>query len=145
MRLITLAGLVSVEKSDLTIGLAQHFAQAGQSVTVLDNISRLPMDTTYLWQVDYVRLGGDLSVELPPVLEQIDSEVVLLGASETLPPDDLIVLLDGLQGQYLRKQTIALIDTRTCDCFPQVRETLEAHADIIINLPVEFSEMLALL
>ena len=141
MRLITLAGLGSVDKGELTIGLAQHFAQAGHTVTVLDNISRVPLDTTNLWQVDYVRLSGDLGAELPLVLEQIDSEIVLLAAGETIPPDDLFTLLDQLPGRDLRKQTVALIDARTCDCFPQVREILEAHADVIVNLPATVAEV----
>ncbi len=143
MHLITLAGLVSVEKGELTIGLAQHFAQAGMAVTVIDNIGRLPLDTKHLWQVDYVRLQTDLPAELPLVIEQLDSDVVLLAANETIAPDDLFVLLDDLQQPDLRLQTLALIDTRTCDCFPQVRENLETHADVVINLPATVAEVIA--
>ncbi len=71
------------------------------------------------------------------------SEIIILTASETLPPDDLFVLLDDVKERRpdLAIQTIALIDTRTCDCFPQFRLSLEAYADRIIHLPAVWSDV----
>jgi hypothetical protein len=136
MELIVLTGLVLVEKINLTIDLARHFQQAGRTVTVLDNVSRLPIAWDRFEPV--VRLD-DLQRDLQPALAQVASEVALLAVSETVPPDDLLLLLDDLP--EVNVQIIALIDTRTCDCFPQLRVILEDHADVVIHLPVEFAEV----
>ena len=34
-------------------------------------------------------------------------------------------------------QIVALVDIRTCDCFPALREALEAYADRTIYLPLD--------
>lgn len=137
MRLIVLAGLVSVEKTELAARLAGHYTQAGLSVTLLDNGSRLPA------QIHGALRVGDLRAELLPLLQAVTSEVVILAASETLLPDDLFVLLSDMKQQLsgLTVQTIALIDTRTCDCFPQFRLSLEAEADVVIHLPALWSDV----
>jgi hypothetical protein len=40
-------------------------------------------------------------------------------------------------------QLLALIDLRTCDCFPTMRERLEAYADTVVMLPYNLEEVLS--
>lgn len=142
MRLIVLAGLVSVEKTALATQLAQHFIQAGQSVLLIDNVSRVPLAEA--GPVPVVRITGDLRDGLLPALAETSAQVVLLAASETIQPDDLSVLLDDVKRQHpaLAVQFVALVDTRTCDCFPQFRISLESYADAVINLPAAWQTVL---
>lgn len=142
MRLIALAGLVSVEKTELAVMLAQYFVRRGQTVTLIDNVSRTPMPPVEA--VQQVRIEDDPAPSLLSTLENLTSDVVIFAASETVPPDALFLLLDDVQQQLpaLAVQTLALIDTRTCDCFPQFRVSLESYADGVINLPVEWASVL---
>jgi hypothetical protein len=144
MRLIVLAGLVTVEKTAGAVELTQYFARAGQIVTILDHASRIPVDAEGLGGVTLIRLEGDLQASLSLTLAGLSSEIAILVASESLPPDDLFLLLDDLRSQIpsLEMQTIALIDTRTCDCFPQFRVTLESCADAVVRLPVAAGEFI---
>lgn len=147
MRLIVLAGLVSIEKIELAAALAQHFMQAGQSVTVMDNVSRLPLDDSRLDDVVAVRIDGALGAQLIPALSGLPGDVVILAASETISPDELLLLLDDARRQIsgLEVQMLALIDTRTCDCFPQFRVSLETYADGVVNLPAAINEVVEVL
>ncbi|HLV36492.1 MAG TPA: hypothetical protein VKY59_15305 [Spirillospora sp.] len=147
MRLIVLAGLVSIEKIELAVALAQHFMQTGQSVTVIDNVRRLPLDNSQLDDVVAVRIDGALGAQLIPALSGLPDDVVILAASETISPDDLSLLLDDARQQIpgLDVQMLALIDTRTCDCFPQFRVSLEAYADRVVNLPAAINEVVEVL
>ncbi len=139
MLLIVLTGLVSVEKTQLAVHLARHYAEQGQRVTVLDNIARLPMDSDPFDQPP-MRIAGDISRLLPQVLDHVQADVAILAASEAANPDDLFVALDALHDTHpaIRPWTVALIDTRTCDCFPQIRERLEMYADRVATLPVDW-------
>jgi hypothetical protein len=147
MRLIALLGLVIVEKMELTAILAAQLVESGQRVAVIDNLSRLTLDPAQLSGAAYTRLADDLETILPPLLDDLEADVLLLAVSETTPPDDSFVLLDRLREirPGLETQTLALIDTRTCDCFPQTRIALEASADVVVNLPAEFEAVLEVL
>jgi hypothetical protein len=147
MRLIVLAGLVASEKIELTQALARHYAAQGQRVTVLDHVSRLPLDPGGLRGAAYRRINGALEAVLPELLESLHSEIVLLAASETISPDALFTLLDALRDQdpALEITTLALLDTRTCDCFPNLRVSLETYADYSVYLPVEVGAVLEVL
>ncbi len=139
MKLMVLTGLVSVEKAAAAAYLAKHYAEQGQRVTVLDNVARIPMDVTLFAQAPQ-RITGDISRVLPQVLDHVQGDVVILAVSEAANPDDVYVALDALKETHphIAVKTIALIDTRTCDCFPQIRERLELYADHIVNLPIEW-------
>ncbi|MCA9912779.1 MAG: hypothetical protein KC496_05505 [Anaerolineae bacterium] len=139
MKLIVLTGLVSVEKAEAAAYLAQQFTEQDQRVTVLDNIARIPMDAA-LFEETPQRISGDISQLLPEILNGVESDVVILAASEVANPDDLYVALDALHDTHpqIDVQSLALIDTRTCDCFPQIRERLELYADRVLNLPIEW-------
>lgn len=145
MLLIVLTGLVSVEKAEAAAHLAGKAAGRGQRVTVLDNIARLPMPADGFAEPP-MRITGDISRVLPQVLDHLEADVAILAAAETTNPDDLFVTLDALHDTHphVGVRTIALIDLRTCDCFPQIRERLELYADHVLNLPVEWEANLDL-
>ncbi|MBZ0293248.1 MAG: hypothetical protein K8L99_11845 [Anaerolineae bacterium] len=148
MKLVVLTGLVAVEKLQLAADLARHYVAAGETVAILDHVSRLPLSQSTLpTVVTSVRLEGDLSLTLAQHLREINREVVILAVSETVPPDALFVLLDRLSAEVpeLEVQTLALVDTRTCDCFPTMREALEAYADVTLYLPFEWEEVMGVL
>lgn len=143
MKLIVLCGLVSVEKISLALHLSQALAQAGWRVTLLDNIARLAISTEEA-AVPLVRVSGDILPQLPALLRSDDSDVVIFTASEELTPDALFVALADLQAQLdnLQVQTIAMIDLRTCDCFPHLREQFEQNADLVLHMPFVVEEVL---
>ena len=143
MRLIVLSGLVTVEKIDLAVELAEHFTQQEQSVTIIDNGQRLRIKDDGLNDAALVRLDDDLAESLLPALDVITSDVTLLVVSEIVQPETLFTLLDEVRQVRpdVEVQTLALIDTRTCDCFPQYRATLEDYADLTVNLPAEVADV----
>ena len=141
MKLIALMGLVVVEKIEMLEALAQA---AASRVVVIDQTRRLHADPARLSGAEYIRLGDDLAAELPPLLDDLEADLLLLAVSETTPPDETFVLLDSLSASHpdLEIQTLALVDTRTCDCFPQTRQSLEASADTVVNLPADVEAIL---
>ena len=58
-------------------------------------------------------------------------------AAESAQPETIIDTLDVLQAAQPDSniKLIALIDNRTCDCFPHLRELLEATADLTLHAP----------
>jgi hypothetical protein len=142
MKLFVLTGLVAVEKGHLAVELAQHFSQQDWSVIVLDNIERIPLNTP---EVTVKRVEGDILPFLPDIMAELEHDVAVLAISEQTHPDGLAVALDRLHNQFdtMVIQTLALIDLRTCDCFPHVREHLEAHADVVVMLPYNLNEVLS--
>ena len=138
-----LAGLVSVEKIELAAALTQRFGQEGKTVTVIDDLRRMPADDARFDGAARVRLSGDLRESLLPGLAEITSDVALLLVSETAWPDDLFTLLDEARQRIpaLDVYSLALIDTRTCDCFPEFRVTLEAYADEVVSLPAAWEDV----
>ena len=146
MQLIVLAGLVAVEKRDLAHALARAFQQKGEAVALIDNIARLSIHA--LDPAMHVqRVDGDSLPHLPALIDQQTSARVILALSEQTRPADLFVTLDEMRQRRadLDVRTLALIDLRTCDCFPGVREQLEAYADHVIMLPYQLDDVLALL
>jgi hypothetical protein len=141
MRLIALAGLVSVEKMQLALDLARYYREQGASVTIIDTIARLYIEPASLSGETLIRPQGDIFTQLPALLTTIEAEVVVWAVSETAAPETLFGALDDLDG--VDTLTLALIDTRTCDCFPNLRVSLETHADLIVNLPYDFYEIVA--
>ena len=144
MKVFALTGLVSVEKGELAAQLAEHFAGQGQTVTVLDNISRLPVEHPTNG-VTVQRMEGDVLSQLPDLLLSMCSDVVVFAVSEQAHPDDVFTALAALHDHYdeVEVRTLALIDLRTCDCFPHVREQLELYADNVLMLPYKLDEVLS--
>lgn len=142
MKLIVLTGLVVIEKMHLTQELATHFEKRGKKVFILDNIARLPMKHE-ISNVVVQRITGDITIQLKDILHNLDADIVLLASSEQGHPDNLFTTFDTLSDTLdINILTLALIDLRTCDCFPTVRETLEQYADVSILLPYKMDEVL---
>ncbi|MCU0512139.1 MAG: hypothetical protein MUE40_06160 [Anaerolineae bacterium] len=139
MHLVVLTGLVSIEKRDLALALAQSCLADGHRVALIDNIARLPVDPELTAGATLLRLQGDVTQYLATTLEHVAADVVILAASETAHPEALFSALAALAEARpgLRVRTAALIDLRTCDCFPNVRQVLERYADVIVNLPCD--------
>lgn len=142
MKLIVLTGLVVIEKIELTVELANTYLAQGLSVSIVDNIARIPIDSEVA-PVLPQRIIGDIATQLDN-LQHLDSDIVILAASESANPDSLFSALELLRDSIpnLETHTIALIDLRTCDCFPNVREHLERYAHQVIMMPYTLEEVL---
>lgn len=143
MRVWILAGLVVIEKAQLAAQLANHLHLRDEAVALIDNLARLPIDgeTT---DVAPQRVEGDLLPTLPEVLDAQEADTVVVALSEQATPEPIFTAVDRLQQQRNHEITLfALIDTRTCDCFPQVRQGFEEIADEVLMLPIELEEVLA--
>lgn len=124
-RVIALLGLVTVEKIDVAIQLAHQFPHA----TLIDNINRMTINPQNLPDSSrYLRVTHDLNTTLMHT-----SGDLIIAFSENDHPESQIALLDDLQKTDVT--IIALIDNRTCDCFPELRQILHAYADIVLYPP----------
>ena len=85
------------------------------------------------------RHDGEITADLPDLLADVQADVVLLAASEVSNPELVLGILDEVEAEVM---TMALIDTRTCDCFPQTRILLEDHADVVVSIPYRFDRVL---
>jgi hypothetical protein len=146
-KLLVLAGLGAIEKMQLAVDLAQHWTDAGQSVTVIDNIARLRIDPVWLSTETLLRYDGDIVPMLPDFMAHITAAITLVALSENTAPDDLFVALDRLKEMRpnLAIHTVALLDLRTCDCFPALRETFEQYADAVLHAPFAVTDVLEVL
>ena len=140
MKVIVLTGLVSIEKAQLARELAKHFLN-DKSVIIIDNIARISVE-----ELDGVltkRYEENITKQLPEILHGQPSDIVIVALSEQAHPEKLFIALGDLQEQSEWEiYTLALIDTRTCDCFPNVREALELYADVSVMMPYELDEVL---
>lgn len=144
MKMIVLTGLVSIEKAQLAADMAHYISTQGQSVQVIDNIARQAL-TKIVTDVQHVtRIEGDNLNNLIDSLASVSADVVIVAVTEQAHPEKLFVALDNLQEQFDTWEiyTIALIDTRTCDCFPNVRQALELYADVSLMLPYDLDQVL---
>lgn len=140
MRVIVLTGLVSVEKAQLAQDLAHEF-QAEQSVTIIDNIARLPIDTSLPALIK--RFEGDIVPQFAEIVSEAHSDILIIALSEQTHPEKLFVATDNLREANPDWQiyTLAMIDIRTCDCFPNVRQALEMYADISVMIPYQLDDI----
>ena len=144
MKLIILAGLVSVEKGQLALELANHFIKQNRRVAIIDNIARLPIDMDHLNLTRKIRLDGTVLGAFHEIIEIVIScDISLLAISETMNPVNLSEFIGNIYERIndIDITTAAMIDTRTCDCFPTLREMLERNADIIVTIPYDLSEL----
>lgn len=139
MKLIVLTGLVAFEKIQLAAELAQVFPEA----RVIDNVARLAMDSE-IFASPVERIVGDILPHLPRLLEDLP-EMTILGVSEEVNPHALAIVLESIMARQpeLEIITIALIDLRTCDCFPSLRQAFEETADVSFLMPYNLAEVLA--
>lgn len=148
MKVVALVGLVSIEKIQLVIELATHYTwQTDKTVTIIDNVARLTIDPVQLSDEPLIRVNGDLTEGLTDRLRHINSDIVLIAVSESSELDNLFVSLDIMTEElpHIDLITIGLIDLRTCDCFPHIRETLEDYADVHFLAPFDVNEILGVI
>lgn len=137
-KVIALVGLVSIEKIQLTIDLATHYTwETDQTVTVIDNVARLAIDPAQLSDEPLLRITGDITKTLTDTLRDVDTDIIIIAVSESAELDTLFVSLDIMSETLpnIDLTTIGLVDLRTCDCFPNLREKLEDYADIHVLAP----------
>ena len=145
MKVIALIGLVAIEKIEIMTQLATHYTwDTDNSVTIIDNVARLAIDPASLSDEPLIRVNGDITGGLVDILRDIQTDIVLLAVSETAELDHLFVSLDLMTEQlpHIDLITIGLIDLRTCDCFPRIRERLEDYADVHFLAPFDVNEIL---
>jgi len=143
MTIIVLTGLVVVEKVQLTQALAQHF-HPQKTVAVIDNIARLEVDGLPE-KTTLTPLTGDAVTDLIEAIGSTSADVIIAAVTEQAHPEKLFIALDDLREQLpdANIYTLALIDTRTCDCFPNVRQALEMYADASVMMPYNLDEVIA--
>lgn len=145
MRVIAFVGLVSIEKIQLIIELATYYTWDTQlSVTVIDNVSRLTIDRAELNDEPLIRVNGDITQELTEQLADTESDIVLIAVSENAELDNLFIAFDMMREQLsqLDLTTVGLVDLRTCDCFPNLREKLESYTDVHFLAPFNVNNVL---
>jgi len=148
VNVIALVGLVSIEKIQLVIEVATHYTwDTDKTVTIIDNVARLAIDPVQLSDEPLIRVNGDLTDGLVDHLHDINSDIVLIAVSETAELDNLFVSLDIITEQlpHIKLVTIGLIDLRTCDCFPHIRETIEDYADVHFLAPFDVNAIIGVI
>jgi hypothetical protein len=137
MMVILLAGLVVVEKIELALALAAH-----DTALVIDAGVQMPVSP------DRLPPGTQLQQVAPTgILAALATapERVIIALPASFAPAELSGLIDQIYATITPDDvhTLALIDTRTCDCFPTLRQALEAEADQVIRLPVDMAAVAA--
>lgn len=134
--IIILAGLVVVEKLALVRALTAVYA--GRGVRIIDNGARLALDADD-WPAGVPVIRVESAAAIPAALA--GAEVALVALDETTTPDDLSALTDQIYDTipHSMVRIAALIDTRTCDCFPALRSALEEQADYVVRLPADLT------
>jgi hypothetical protein len=148
MKIIALVGLISIEKIQLVIQLATHYTwDTDKTVTMIDNVARMAIDPVQLSDEPLIRVNGDITEGFVERLQVINSDIVLIAVSESAELDSLFVSLDILTEQlpHIDLTTIGLIDLRTCDCFPHLREKLEDYADVHFLAPFDVNDILGVI
>lgn len=148
MKVIALIGLVAIEKIQLVIEVATHYTwETDKTVTVIDNVARLAIDRVQLSDEPLIRVNGDITEGLVDKVRNINSDIVLMAVSESAELDNLFVSLDIMTEQlpHIDLTTIGLIDLRTCDCFPQLRENLEDYTDVHFLAPFDVNAMISII
>jgi len=148
MRVVAFVGLVSIEKIQLVIELATHYTwETDKTITIIDNVARLAIDPVQLSDEPLIRINDDLTERLTDRIRDINSDIVLIAVSESAELDKLFIALDIMSEKlpHIDLLTIGLIDLRTCDCFPQIRENLEDYAEVHFLAPFDVSEVITVI
>ena len=152
MRLIAITGLAGIEKGRLTLDMAAHLQEHGQRVRVLDNAENNPLNDLHGYApslIPFERITDDLSVLLYSHFAEIsaqDTDIVLLNVAESLNPEQLYASLMGIPEISIDDvRVIAVLDDRTCNCFPHVYDLLEQFADLTLTYPFTLEEALSVL
>jgi len=148
MKVVALVGLVSIEKIQLVTDLATHYTwNTDKTVTVIDNVARMAIDPVQLSDEPLIRINGDLTVGLVDTIRDIGSDIVLIAVSESAELDKLFISLDIMTEEHphINLLTVGLVDLRTCDCFPQIRENLEDYSDVHFLAPFDVNTIIGVI
>jgi hypothetical protein len=119
MKTIALTGLMMAEKLDLTVDLARHFVEAGQQVTVINNVHYPALDPARLDGATYIdlteQIEGDFAGRLEQALNTITGDITLVAVSEMIPPDEVFMALEDVRDLLpeINLRTVALVDDHT--------------------------------
>jgi hypothetical protein len=125
-KLIILIGLASVEKAQLARDLSVYLQGKGYSTRQLDR------------DVDEFADSYTQTATKSSTSEQI----IIWNTPDDMEMDRLADVLPDVEAAGIEPFTVALLDTRTCDCFPTLREEMEQTADLTLFLPFELKEAL---
>lgn len=150
IHIIVLAGLVSIEKHQLAIELAHHYEAHGQTVSLLDHVARLALDSEAL--APTIQLTRHISTDMADVIAWASAQItnatspqtLIVALNEQIHPEAIFMALHEIaqHNPALHTHLIAMIDLRTCDCFPNVRQLLETYADSIVMMPYDLDAIL---
>lgn len=142
MKLIALTGIIGYQKAQFAAEIARMLQDSGQRVGIIDNGDHSAIPTGQ--DVLTCRLIGGFDEHLYNKIQGMDCDVVLLVVSESTHPESLMMVLAHLQHLLpeLTIKLVALIDDRTCDCFPHLRSMLEDSADITLHAPFDVHQLL---
>jgi hypothetical protein len=141
LKLIALTGIVGHQKAQFAMEIAVALQNAGQRVAVIDNgdhSTSLACPTVLM----YRSIDG-FDERIYNKIQRMACDVILLVVSESTHPESLMIALEHLQDLLpdLTTRLIALIDDRTCDCFPHLRLMLEDTADITLHAPFDVNQI----
>jgi hypothetical protein len=123
-KLITLVGLNTVAKAQLMRDLSAHFQEQGLTTQQFDGSVTRFADTNIQTSV------------------KSDDQITIWNTPQNTEMERLSSVLLDQEAQGVQPLTIALLDTRTCDCFPTLREEMEQTADLTLSLPFDLKEAL---
>ena len=142
MKISILTGIIGQEKAQFAIQLAQAYLAKGLRVAIINN-GNVSIDNKVTANI-YLGLTLGDNERLYNELQSMQQDILLVIAAESAHPETIIDALDILQAAQpdSSSKLIALIDNRTCDCFPHLREMLEATADLTLRAPFSINEAL---
>lgn len=142
MKLIALTGIVGSQKAQFAIDIAMALQNSEIRVGIIDNgdHSAIPAIQSVLIH----RLIEGFDERIYNEIQRMACDVILLVVSESTHPESLVMVLERLQDLLpdLTISLMALIDDRTCDCFPHLRMLLEDFADITLHAPFDVNQIL---
>ncbi len=122
--LIVLIGLAVIEKAQLARDLSDELQSQGHTVRIMDSSSTAD------------------DARLPDESRRAEESVLIWNTPAETDIDQLASRLITLEADGIRPLTIALLDNRTCECFPTVQDQLEQTADLTFHLPFELRDVL---
>jgi hypothetical protein len=142
LKLIALTGIIGHQKAQFAVEIARALQDSGQHVGIIDNgdYSAIPTGRGVLTH----RLIEGFDEHIYNEIQEMACDVILLVVSESTHPESLMMALAHLQHLLpeLTIRSVALVDDRTCDCFPHLRSMLEDSADITLHAPFDVNQLL---
>jgi hypothetical protein len=123
-KLVVLIGLNTLAKAQLARDLSVYFQEQGYVTSQTDSALKPFADV-------YTQTPGKAS-----------EQIMIWATPENTEMERLVDILADVKWSGIEPLTIALLDTHTCDCFPRLREEMEATADLTLSMPFDTQEAL---